>query len=105
MRSNRTLRFNITTKAIALTGIALLLSDTSAYAAYGYCMAPRPPSFYASKPSKPYCATSQSCSSFEVDQYRSSIKDYYSQLEQYLTEIEKFRKLAYEYADCEAKAD
>jgi hypothetical protein len=105
MQIRKVLRASVIFTIVVLAGVALQVPTTSALAAYGYCMEPRAPSLYASKPSKPYCATSQNCSSFEVEQYRSSIKSYYSQLEQYLVDVDKFRKLAYEYADCEAKSD
>lgn len=68
-------------------------------------MAPRAPSFYGSKPSKPFCAAARNCTTFDVENYRNQLRRFYSDLQQYLVEAYKFYKLAYEYADCEAGSD
>jgi len=85
--------------------IGMIACATSAQAAI--CFEPRSPSlFLISKPKKPYCATSGSgCESWEIESYRSEVKRHIARLEEYLDSVEKYRKDAYEYAECMAKPD
>ena len=89
----------------AAGALGMLVCGSSAQAAF--CFEPRSPSlFVISKPAKPYCATSGSgCESWEIESYRSDVRRYIAQLEEYLNGVEKYRKDAYEYAQCMAKLD
>lgn len=90
---------------VATVGGLALSNSVSATSPIGYCMSPRAPSFYATRPAKPFCAMQQKCSSFEVDSYRQSVKRYFDDLREYLSDVDRYRKQAYEFAQCEADAD
>ena len=92
----------------ALLGAALLLGATDrASAAYALCLEPRAPSLsFIVKPSKPYCATSRDgCEQWEIESYKLDVKRYYDQLQEYLAQVDSYRKKAYEYAACMADLD
>ena len=98
--------FQERSRHIILAITACLFIDNNASAVgYGFCMAPRAPFLYAAKPSKPYCVSSRSCSQWEIDSYKRSVESYFNDLQQYMTDVDKFRKLAYEYAECMADLD
>lgn len=91
-------------RIIAITA-CLFVGNNANAVGYGFCMAPRAPFLYAAKPSKPYCASSRSCSQWELDSYKRSVESYFNELQQYMVDVDKFRKLAYEYAECMADLD
>jgi hypothetical protein len=86
-------------------GVCLFAGNSAAAGGYGFCMAPIAPFVYAVKPSKPYCASSRSCSQWEIDNYKRRVESYFNDLQQYMADADKFRKLAYEYAECMADLD
>lgn len=91
--------------ALALGALCLTCLNAPAAAA-ALCLEPRAPSvLFLSKPSKPYCATSRSCEQWQVDSYKRDVARYYARLEEYLEEVDRFRKRAVEYAQCMADLD
>jgi hypothetical protein len=91
----------------AIMGFGLVFASQSqpANAGFAYCSAPMAPSFFATKPSKPYCAMTSNCERWEVDIYNSEIEQYFKRLKQYLTDVDQFQIDAYDYAKCMAKLD
>ena len=89
-----------------IAGMCLVaVSSSPAVAAYGFCMEPRAPSVYITKPMKPYCAASRSCEQWQVDSYKNEIDRYFDNLKTYLADVDRYRKKAYEYASCMAELD
>ena len=92
---------------IAVAGVATLAlgssASTPAGASLGFCMEPRAPSAYLSRPSKPYCYNG--CSSWEVDNYKSQVRTYYSELRMYADDVDHYYKNAGEYVECMSKLD
>ncbi|WP_066657596.1 MULTISPECIES: hypothetical protein [unclassified Sphingomonas] len=103
------MRAHLHIKAIAIVlstlGGVALSSSAPATAAYRYCMSPRAPSFYGTRPTKPFCAMRRNCSSYEVESYRQDLKRYFDNLQNYLSDVDRYRKQAYEFAQCEIDAD
>ena len=93
-------------RTIAMASLTLLagstLPVTEAGAAYSYCMEPRAPSLFLTKPTKPYCAASRSCTEWEVSSYRREVESYYRDLEAYAADVDKYYKRAQEYVTCMA---
>jgi hypothetical protein len=83
----------------------LPVSSAPADAAYGFCMAPRAPSVFLSKPTKPFCAASRSCEQWQVTSYKNEVEQYFNSLKTYLEDVDKYQKKAYEYAECMADLD
>jgi hypothetical protein len=92
-------------RASILALAALAAAGTSASASAAICLEPRAPFVFLRKPTKPYCAMDRSCEAWEVELYRSQVKKYFTQLEDYLSEVDRFQKEAVEYAQCMAKLD
>lgn len=89
---------------VAALLVALPTSDSTAALA-GFCMQPRAPSFFARKPSKPFCAMDRSCDQWEVDNYKSDIERYFRSLKSYLGEVDTYYEEAYAYAKCMSDLD
>lgn len=85
--------------------ITMLASSVPAQAGYGFCMEPRAPSLFVTKPQKPFCAATHSCEQWEVDMYKSAVNRYFDSLQTYLVDVDSYRKKAYEYAECMADLD
>ncbi|MES2046519.1 MAG: hypothetical protein V4475_21825 [Pseudomonadota bacterium] len=97
-------------KALINTGLlsfVLILSASGrpAHAGYGFCSEPSAPHLYASQPTKPFCASSRGCSQMDVDNYRRDVDHYIDELKSYLTDVDRFRGKAYDYAKCMADLD
>ncbi len=61
---------------------------------------------FLTEPRKPYCATTGSgCSQWEIDNYKRGVESYFNSLKDYLAAVDKYRKQAYEYAECMSKFD
>ena len=93
---------------LALMSVVILLPLTATRAATvgtSFCMEPRAPSLYIVKPTRPFCAASRSCSEFEVSSYKRSVDSYFSELRQYVSDVDRFSKKAYEYAQCMTDLD
>ncbi len=97
----------MTSRFRQLATLAAVASYGTTAASASICLEPRAPSlFMVSKPRKPYCATSGSgCEKWEIDNYRSEVRRHISRLEEYLADVEKYRKRAYDYAQCMAEPD
>lgn len=89
---------------VAALGGILSIGPANA-AASSYCSEPRAPSMYISKPSKPYCASSRSCSSWEVSSYKSSVERYYQELEDYADGVNRYVRQANDYIECMSDLD
>jgi hypothetical protein len=83
----------------------LVLSGSATNAGLGYCSKPYPPNDYITKPIKPYCATTRSCSQWEVDNYKRGVENYFDKLKRYLGDVDEYRDQAYDYAKCMADLD
>lgn len=96
----------LSAKAAGAVSALMLLSASHAPVGLRYCSQPIAPmlSVY-SKPNKPFCAATRSCSKWEVDQYRSDIDSYYVKLKRYLADVDAFSVDAYDYAKCMADLD
>lgn len=68
-------------------------------------MEPRAPSFFGTKPNKPYCAAARSCSQWEVDSYRRNIDNHIRNLRTYADDVDRYYKSASEYIECMADLD
>ncbi|MGJ0391903.1 MAG: hypothetical protein ACR650_03970 [Methylocystis sp.] len=109
------LDWNMALRKAMLTVVCLIAFPNDSDA-YGLCDAPRTPSFYETKPIKPFkpsCINEFSgghtCDSATVDRYNSEVEIYNSQLraykssaELYVMELNTYLKKAKEYAQCEA---
>lgn len=98
-----------------LVFVCLIVVPNDSYA-FGLCDAPRTPSFYEAKPTKPFkpsCinefSNRHTCDSATVDRYNSEVEIYNDQLraykssaELYVMELNTYLKKAKEYAQCEA---
>src|SRR6476659_10108285 len=84
---------------------AVMGGGSPAQASFGFCMEPRAPSLFASRPQKPYCATTHSCEQWQVDSYKIEVTQYFDALQTYLVNVDAYRKKAYEYAQCMADLD
>ncbi len=92
--------------AVAVTLLLVLAGPAiPASAAYSYCMEPRAPSFYGTKPSKPFCAAARNCSKWDVDNYRSSIEQHFNRLRQYAADVDSYYRNAQEYVECMGDLD
>lgn len=90
--------------ALALA-LCVTMSGSSASAAFRFCMEPRAPSAFLSKPSKPYCAASRTCTSYDVSRYKSEIDTYFRNLKDYAYQVDRYYKSAGEYVECMADLD
>ena len=85
--------------------LALMSSSQVATAGFSFCTAPRAPSFFGSKPDKPYCAQTKSCTQTDVDRYRRDVEDHIDHLKAYLRDVDHYSDAAYAYAKCMADLD
>lgn len=93
-------------KLLALVGCALAMpASQPAQAALAYCSEPDAPSVYIRKPMKPFCASSRSCSSWEVTNYKNDVDRYFRSLKSYLADVDTYYEEAYDYAKCMADLD
>ena len=94
-------------KRLAACAAVLILGSSAipAQASFGYCSQPMAPSTYLSKPSKPYCVTSRSCSEWEVSNYRSQVRTYYDSLNRYAREVDTYYDDASRYVKCMSDLD
>ena len=89
-----------------IAALAFILATTSADAmVQRLCMQPSAPTTFLRKPTRPYCATTQSCSSFEVSSYRSDVEQYFRRLRMYAQEVEDFYQQAATYVECMSHLD
>lgn len=65
-----------------------------------YCSKPFEPTVFITKPTKPFCAASRSCSDWEVSNYKREVEDHFRKLKRYLVEIDEYYEQAYQYARC-----
>jgi hypothetical protein len=84
---------------------ALIGPAMPAGAAFGFCMSPTAPTFFGSKPSKPFCATNRSCSQWEVDSYKRDIEQHFDKLERYVRQVDDFNEQARTYVRCMSEID
>ena len=82
-----------------------LFNSTAASAAYGFCMAPRAPSAFLTKPIKPYCAASRSCSEWQVRSYRNEVDSYFRNLRAFAEDVDEYYSDATDYVACMSKLD
>jgi hypothetical protein len=83
---------------LAITSV----SSTPAVGAYGFCIEPKAPSLlFLRKPSKPICISG--CSEWEISNYKSDVKRYFSSLQEYSDDVDRYYKKAGEYVECMAK--
>ncbi len=95
-------------KARALTVVLVVTAGLSvgpASAMQGICFPPRAPSALLTKPHRPFCAASRSCSSWEVDSYRLAVENHFRNLRDYATEVDRFYSRAADYIECMARLD
>ena len=57
------------------------------------------------KPTKPYCAASRNCSEYQVSSYKSAVRSYFDDLEQYANDVNRYHKQATDYVECMADLD
>ena len=90
---------------LALAAILAIGSSawTPAVAGFGYCMEPRAPSLFVTKPSKPICISG--CSEWQVSAYKRDVAAYYDALRQYADDVDRYYKKAGEYIQCMADLD
>lgn len=91
--------------AMAILPLILVGPAMPVSAAYSYCMEPRAPSFYGSKPTKPICAAVRNCSQWDVDSYRSAVDQHFNRLKQYAADVDRYYKGAQEYLECMSDLD
>lgn len=94
--------------AAALLGAFVLgnvANMSSASAAYGYCFQPSAPTAFLSKPTKPFCAASRSCSEWEVSSYRNEVDSYLRNLRNYADDVDRYYSEAAEYVRCMSDLD
>ena len=92
---------------ILIAGVVLSLGGSAipARASFVFCSQPKAPSAYFTKPTKPYCAASRNCSSWEVSSYRSQVQSYYSDLESYANDVNRFNRDARLFIECMSDLD
>ena len=86
-------------------GAGTFVNSPASSAALGFCYEPSAPSVYLRKPDKPYCAASRSCSTWEVNGYKSEIDSYFRKLRSYAQEVDSYYSEATEYVACMSKLD
>ena len=69
------------------------------------CFQPTAPITYLRRPSLPFCASSRSCSSFDVSMYKNEVADYFRELRQYAAEVDQFYSDAGDYVRCMSELD
>lgn len=89
--------------------VALVLSAVGSSApvsaSAGFCMEPRSPHVFITKPTKPYCASTHSCSEYDITSYQNRVKAYYRDLQSYLDDVNRYTRSAGEYVECMADLD
>lgn len=98
-------KFGMIGISAAMFAAGLGVASIPAHAAFGYCSVPFAPSFYGSKPSKPYCATTRSCSRWEVDSYQADVERHFRKLRDYANEVDSYYSDAEEYIRCMSDLD
>jgi hypothetical protein len=104
-RGNIMRRLKITAGLIATFAAGSLVNSSAAGAALGFCYEPSAPSTFLRKPQKPYCAITTSCSSWQVNSYRSDIESYFRKLRTYAEEVDTYYSDASDYVQCMSKLD
>ena len=93
----------LTRGAFQVVAVTLMLMvGGSVRAGYSMCIQPHAPDLFIVKPSKPFCAATRSCSSFDVSNYQDDVDRYYKKLKAYLADVDQFQSEAYDYAKCMA---
>lgn len=71
------------------------------------CIEPHPPSVaFLTRPEKPFCIRAgTSCSSFEIDSYRRSVREYFQELQTYADQVAAYYRAAGEYVECMSHLD
>jgi hypothetical protein len=93
-------------KKMATVVLVAMMTNISAPAQAAFCFEPKAPSIlFLRKPTKPYCASTQSCEEWEVESYKSDVRRYYRSLEDYASSVDRFYKQAAEYVGCMSKLD
>lgn len=92
--------------SIVAGALLLTLPLGSADAMLRYCSQPMAPSMgFISKPSKPYCAATGTCTEWEVSSYKSDVEQYYRKLNRYVEEVDTYYAEASDYVKCMAELD
>jgi hypothetical protein len=86
-------------------GLLTLVGSTPTEAISSFCMAPRSPTFYDSKPTKPFCAALKSCTQYDVDHYKRDVANYFNNLRTYADEVDRHYKKQSEYIECLSDLD
>lgn len=93
-------------KFVAAGAVLFVLPLGSADAMLRFCSQPMAPSLgYISKPSKPYCAATRTCSEWEVSSYKSEVESYFRKLRRYAEEVDTYYTEAGAYVKCMADLD
>jgi hypothetical protein len=94
-------------KKLVLAGTLLfVLPLGAADAMLRYCSQPMAPSLgFISKPSKPYCAATRTCSDWDVSSYKSDVEQYFRKLKRYAEEVDTYYVEAGDYVKCMADLD
>ena len=79
-----------------------LLAAAPTQAAFGFCSQPTAPSAFLVKPNEPYCAISQNCSEWDVQNYRNEIDRYFDSLKRYARDVDQYYNDASSYISCMA---
>jgi len=98
-------RMKIAAAVVVAFAAGSLINSQAAFAAYGFCSQPFPPSTYLSKPNKPYCFTSRSCSEWQIKSYNDSVDRYYRDLRQYAEQVDDYYNSATKYVNCMSYLD
>lgn len=94
-------------KRVSILAALTLATFATSAATAGICFEPRAPSIgFLTQPRKLYChSTSTGCSQWEIDAYRRDVQRYFDSLREYVANVDKYRKAAYDYAKCMADLD
>lgn len=76
-----------------------------ANAQFGYCVQPHAPTVFLSQPRRPFCATTRSCSEWEVSSYQRQVSNYFDDLRRYAGQVDSYYEDAQRYIECMATLD
>ncbi|WAT16901.1 hypothetical protein OZN62_08100 [Aurantiacibacter sp. MUD11] len=99
------MKFKLLVTAALAFAAGVSVPAIEANAQFSFCSQPLAPSTYLTKPRTPFCATTRSCSQWEVDSYQRQVDDYFRALRRYANEVDDYYNDAQRYISCMADLD
>ena len=88
-----------------IAAAVLAIGPAEAATVQSYCMEPRAPSAFLTRPRLPFCASTRSCSELDASMYQNAVRQYFNQLEEYASAVDRYYRQALEYVRCMSDLD